>query len=158
MSSDSVAQLLNFDIIDTGIGISQDQISKLFHPFTQADGSTTRRFGGTGLGLTISKRLAQMLGGDITVRSVVGLGSTFTVRVAGAGDGSGECCKLEDALAVPQAESDQVMASISGRVLLAEDGKDNQRFISAMLRKAGVEVVIVENGRSGDREGVGRII
>jgi signal transduction histidine kinase/CheY-like chemotaxis protein/HPt (histidine-containing phosphotransfer) domain-containing protein len=147
VSLDPVAQALSFEIVDTGIGISEDQISKMFQPFAQGDSSTTRRFGGTGLGLTISKRLAQMLGGDITVRSVVGVGSTFTAYLAGAGDGAGECCKLEDALVIPHAEPYQVMEAISGRVLLAEDGKDNQRFISAMLRKAGVNVVLARNGR-----------
>jgi CheY-like chemotaxis protein/HPt (histidine-containing phosphotransfer) domain-containing protein len=138
---------LRFDVVDSGIGISQEQIEKLFKPFTQADGSTTRKFGGTGLGLTISKHLAEMLGGDITVKSTVGLGSTFTAQISGAGDGTGECCRLEDALVVPQADIDRVETRISARILLAEDGKDNQRFISAMLRKAGAEVYIADNGR-----------
>jgi PAS domain S-box-containing protein len=147
VSSDPSAQALSLSVTDTGIGITAEQMSKLFQPFTQADSSTTRRFGGTGLGLTISKRFAQMLGGDITVQSVVGVGSTFTAKIAGAGDGSGACCKVEDALVVPQVGPDLVIEKISGRVLLAEDGKDNQRFIAAMLRKAGAEVVIAENGR-----------
>jgi two-component system sensor histidine kinase/response regulator len=147
VSADPAGEALSFEVTDTGIGISEEQIGKLFRPFTQADGSTTRRFGGTGLGLTISRHLAQMLGGDISVRSVVGVGSTFTAKIAGADDGSGECCRLEDALTVPQTGTGQIFETINGKVLLAEDGKDNQRFISAMLRKAGVEVVIAENGR-----------
>src|SRR5204862_978348 len=72
---------LRFDIIDTGIGLTPQQQRTLFTPFTQADSSTTRRFGGTGLGLTISKRLARMLGGDITVRSADSGGSCFTVEI-----------------------------------------------------------------------------
>jgi PAS domain S-box-containing protein len=147
VSSDPAEGSLNLDVIDTGIGISQDQIGKLFQPFTQADGSITRRFGGSGLGLTISKRFAQMLGGDISVRSTVGAGSTFTARLAGAGDGSGERCRAEDALAAQPAGPTSTVARLTGRVLLAEDGRDNQRFISAMLRRTGVEVVIAENGR-----------
>ncbi len=139
--------VLKFDVVDSGIGITDEQISKLFQPFTQADGSTTRRFGGTGLGLTISKHLAEMLGGDITVTSTPGLGSTFSAKIGGAGDGTGEYCRVEDALVVPQAGVEQIQTRIACRILLAEDGRDNQRFISAMLRKAGAEVVIAENGR-----------
>src|SRR5690606_10086913 len=70
---------LRFDVIDTGIGMPPDVTAKLFSPFTQADASTTRKFGGTGLGLSISRRLAQMLEGDITVASVPGFGSRFSL-------------------------------------------------------------------------------
>jgi signal transduction histidine kinase/CheY-like chemotaxis protein len=72
---------LAVDVIDTGIGIGPDELGRLFKPFTQADGTTTRRFGGTGLGLTISRRLAEMMGGDVRVQSAPGEGSTFTVEV-----------------------------------------------------------------------------
>jgi len=138
---------LNFDIIDTGIGMSEQQIDLLFQPFSQADTSTCRRFGGTGLGLAISRRLAVMLGGDITVHSAVGKGSKFSVTIdTGPLDG----IKLVDrpcqaALDGSQALSQEI--KLNCRVLLAEDGPDNQRLIAFILRKAGADVTVAENGQ-----------
>ncbi|MBK7945634.1 MAG: hypothetical protein IPJ85_10130 [Flavobacteriales bacterium] len=73
--------ILVIDVIDTGIGIPEDRVDKIFEEFTQAYSDTTRKYGGTGLGLTISRRLAQLQGGDVTVRSERDMGSTFTVHV-----------------------------------------------------------------------------
>src|SRR6185295_8425458 len=70
-----------FRVADTGIGLSPEQIVKLFQDFTQADASTTRKFGGTGLGLALTRRFCQMMGGDVTVSSVPGAGSTFTIKL-----------------------------------------------------------------------------
>jgi CheY-like chemotaxis protein len=117
----------------------------------QADSSTTRRFGGTGLGLTISQRFAQMLGGEIRVTSHPGQGSTFQVAIA-VGEihnvrretpSAGEPKVATDMAATPVF----VVPRLEGRrLLLAEDGIDNQRIISLLLRKTGALVTVVENG------------
>jgi signal transduction histidine kinase/ActR/RegA family two-component response regulator len=143
--------LLQFEVIDTGIGIAPEHVDKLFLPFSQADSSTTRRFGGTGLGLTITQRLAHILGGDVTVESRPGEGSTFRVTIA---TGSLPDVKLLDRpseamLATPEGPVVPPVAesTLDCRVLLAEDGPDNQRLIAMVLRKAGAEVTIVEDGQ-----------
>ena len=143
---------LQIDVIDTGIGLSPEQIARLFRPFAQADSSTNRKFGGTGLGLAICQRLARLLGGDIRViESKPGVGTRFRATIAaGALEG------------VPLRDGDHRAAAAGGeaaaqgpsgagrlpyRVLLAEDGPDNQRLISFILRKAGADVVTVANGQ-----------
>ncbi len=142
---------LRFDVIETGIGIPEDEIKNLFEPFTQADGSSSRKFEGTGLGLAISRQLARMLGGDITARSKPGEGSTFTVTVAtGPLDG----VRLVEYVTEASPASKQPVESTGAsqeklrcRVLLAEDIPDNQRLISALLSEAGAEVTIAQNGQ-----------
>ncbi len=149
----SVARrLMVFRIVDTGIGMSPQQVAKLFQPFVQADTSTTRKFGGTGLGLTISQQLAALIGGKICVESQLGRGSRFDLQLD----------MPESARAVPMlfAEEDLmsralpdftvtqvIVPDLSGRVLLAEDGVDNQRLLSAFLKRAGLSATIVNNGR-----------
>jgi signal transduction histidine kinase len=142
--------LLEIDVVDTGIGIDADLIEALCQPFVQADATVTRRFGGTGLGLSISRRLARMLGGDITIRSEVGKGSTFTFTVAtGSLAGVGMCSEMRAEALVPSiVRKPANTASIPCRILLAEDGVDNQRLLSFVLEKAGAEVCIVDNGRN----------
>jgi signal transduction histidine kinase/DNA-binding NarL/FixJ family response regulator len=143
------ANIAVFEVTDSGIGMSNDQVRRIFEPFTQADDSTTRRFGGTGLGLTISKRLAEMLGGELSVDSLPGVGSKFRFTIDG---GSLEGVEMlhgftESLVAVSPELAECKPATLRGRVLLAEDGPDNQRLISMHLRKAGAEVVVAENGR-----------
>ncbi len=142
------------DVVDTGIGITSEQQQRLFTPFCQADSSTTRTFGGTGLGLTISKRLATILGGDVSLVSAKqGEGACFRFTVAtGPLDG----IRLIDPhtgfdpATIPRAapDVDHSVEALAGlRILLAEDGPDNQRLISFLLRKSGATVAIVENGQ-----------
>ncbi len=138
---------LKCDVMDTGIGMTDEQRAKLFMPFTQADSSMARRFGGTGLGLSISRRLAALLGGDITVTSVKNRGSTFTL-VIGTGSLAGiqwHTDPVRRALSEPVVKSCELSASLN--ILLAEDGPDNQLLIGSFLRKLGASVTIVENGR-----------
>ncbi len=146
---------LRVDVIDTGIGIPQDKLDTIFSPFSQADNSVTRKFGGTGLGLTISRRLASALGGDLTVRSNVGSGSTFSVTIsAGAidktklllsppADGIAAQANSKETVAIPQIRS-------SSRILLVEDGEINQKLILALLAQAGVSTIdTADNGEIG---------
>jgi len=143
--------IMQFDVLDTGLGMTEEQAGKLFQAFSQADTSTTRKFGGTGLGLNISKRLAEMLGGDVTVESKLGEGSMFRVTVAtGSLDGvkmlhdpTTATIVQPEAAAAAKPDADK----LDCRILLAEDGQDNQRLIGFLLKKAGAEVTVVENGK-----------
>ncbi len=147
----TLGPFLQFDVIDSGIGMTPEQMGKLFQAFGQADSSTTRKYGGTGLGLAISKRLADMLGGDITVESKLGEGSMFRVTVATGPLGGVKM--LDDpaqAMVVEPgvtAKAERDHSKLECRILLAEDGKDNRDFISLILRRAGAEVDIAENGQ-----------
>jgi PAS domain S-box-containing protein len=146
------SNLLQVDVIDTGIGLTAQQAIRLFRPFSQADSSTTRKFGGTGLGLTISKRLAEILGGDITFESDSGKGSTFSVTVeTGNLDGVRMLARPAKAMApaVPESAAGNTAPAvrIAGRIMLAEDGIDNQRLVGFILKKAGAEVFVADNGQ-----------
>jgi len=152
---------LQFDVIDTGIGMTSQQVRGLFQPFRQADNSTTRRFGGTGLGLAISKRLAEKLGGDVTVESRPGQGSTFRVTVAiGRLDGvklldHPEEAATCDAELDETAETGQARPRLDCRVLLADDSPDILRLTSFMLSRAGAQVTAVENGHLAVKQAMG---
>jgi PAS domain S-box-containing protein len=149
LDAESPNPLLAFDVRDTGIGIAPDQRQRLFTPFTQADSSTTRRFGGTGLGLVISRRLAELLGGSVTCESSEpGAGSTFRATIScGTLDGATMVVDREDP-AVAKLSDDVPSAPevLPYCILLAEDGEDNQDYLATVLTAAGATVDIVENG------------
>jgi signal transduction histidine kinase/ActR/RegA family two-component response regulator len=142
--------MMVFAVSDSGIGMTPDQIERVFRPFEQGDVSMSRRYGGTGLGLSISRRLARLLGGDITLQSRPGHGSNLTLTIATGPLAGVRTAEIgAEGLAPESVPASPAPAAISlrGRILLAEDGPDNQRLISFHLRKAGAEVTIAENGR-----------
>jgi two-component system, sensor histidine kinase len=132
---------LCFTVTDTGIGMDATTVGKLFQRFTQGDGSTSRRFGGTGLGLEISRNLARMMGGDIDVRSTPGRGSCFRLRVP----------LVRCALAVPGDTAlpgdKAVLDTPPLRVLVAEDHPVNRQVLHALLTRQGHDVTLRENGQ-----------
>ena len=133
------ADRLTFEVIDKGIGIAQDALERIFEPFSQADDSTTRRFGGTGLGLAISSQIIKLMGGEITVTSAPGVGSTFRVVVPAPA--------VEPTSAKPApVTGGAVMAAFNARVLLAEDNQVNQLLAEAILTKLGCKIRIASNG------------
>ncbi len=143
---------LRIEIIDSGIGMAQDRLETIFDPFVQADTTVTRRFGGTGLGLAISRKFARALGGDITVKSEPGKGSTFIIDLA-TGDLKG----------VPFLEPDEIVLfqqqlNITetfhwqfpeARLLVVDDGAENRELVRLVLEEAGLTVDEAENGRIG---------
>jgi len=138
----SVARLendmLQVQVRDTGVGIAPERLEAIFDPFEQADASTTRQFGGTGLGLAISRRLARLMGGDLTVESELGKWSLFTLTFAAPG---AEPRKVD-----PPAEELDTTNLCGSLVLYAEDGPDNQKLISHHLERAGAKVLLADDG------------
>jgi PAS domain S-box-containing protein len=129
---------LRFNVRDTGIGIAPDQVGALFQPFSQADSSTTRKFGGSGLGLAIVKKLVELLGGQITLDSVVGKGTNigFTIEVGIAS---------EDVCNVAQMGGDSLQMR-GKRVLVVDDQPTSRQILSLLLKAWGMEAIEAENG------------
>ena len=128
-----------FEIKDTGIGLSELQVTKLFHSFTQADGSTTRKYGGTGLGLAISKQLVELMGGKIWVESQVDVGSSFIFEIP--------LQELEESVHIEKREEETDIRVLQGSsILLVEDNETNQEIIIGLLEHSGIEIDIAYNG------------
>lgn len=146
---DTEKELITFKVIDTGIGLSEKQLKNLFQAFSQADSSTTRKYGGTGLGLHLSKQLANKLGGDISVKSTMEIGSCFCLIIP---TGSLQGIKLIDGPSGTGYATEKGTPIINkaythARILLAEDNEDNQRYISTLLKSTGANFEIAQNGQ-----------
>ena len=150
LSTASAQPQLTLAVIDTGIGVPEDKQQAIFDPFVQADTSVTRKFGGTGLGLAISRRFAQALGGDVTLRSEVGKGSMFTVKIdTGPLDGV-RMLEPQQALAASEeitAAGDSRWQFPSARVLVVDDGDENRELVTVVLEEIGLKVEGAENGQ-----------
>jgi len=139
--------MLVFRVSDSGIGMTEEQVARVFRPFTQADQSTTRKFGGTGLGLTISMRFCQMLGGEISVASRENEGSTFIVTLPVALDRSGEVAfPTQD---VPTDVGEPACSGTGNTVLVIDDDSMARDLIARALGKEGVNVVTADSGQKG---------
>jgi len=148
---DSDSQLIEFAIQDSGIGMSEHEVERVFKPFEQADATTTRRFGGTGLGLCISKNLAQLLGGDVYVQSTLGKGSCFSVQIAcnlATNSDFPPVMLTEQSQLAPEKDLQLSFAqnSFDANILVAEDNPDNQVLIKLLLQTWGLEPDIANNG------------
>ncbi len=132
-------EMLEFNVVDTGIGMTDEQVEKLFERFSQADVSTTRRFGGTGLGLAITRAFCRLMGGDVTVTSTAGVGSTFTIRIPST-------------LPAEPAPADDTAHAAMGSpdvVLLIDDDAAQRDLLTRFLTREGFAVRIATDGQTG---------
>ncbi len=138
-------QYLHFKVADTGIGMSDTQLNEIFNSFTQGDSSISRRFGGSGLGLSLSEQLATLMGGEIFVESELNKGSVFTLTLpCSYGFGVDETYEMKEVLENPLSE---LKNKCSGQVILADDHQDNLRLIARILSSLGVDVLTASNGK-----------
>ncbi|MGD8783401.1 MAG: response regulator [Thioalkalispiraceae bacterium] len=148
---DEQNELLSIRVNDTGIGMTEEQIQKLFKPFSQADTSTTRKYGGTGLGLHLSKLFAEKLGGNLEVESLADLGSSFILTIStGPLENVSrihECPDFETIEMPKIVERSSAKKRLSGTILLTEDNPDNQHLVSLYLKRAGLKIEIANNGK-----------
>ncbi|MFT4925421.1 MAG: putative ATPase/signal transduction histidine kinase/DNA-binding response OmpR family regulator [Phenylobacterium sp.] len=147
----TLGEQLIFEVSDTGVGIKKESIGALFFAFEQADKTVQRKYGGTGLGLTISKSLAQMLGGDIVAKSELGSGSTFTVTIdlntVEQTQTINSLEALQDYRSAIVGASNTPVSQLDGNILVAEDQPENLQLIVKILEKMGLSVTGTANGK-----------
>ncbi|HKQ05094.1 MAG TPA: response regulator [Blastocatellia bacterium] len=134
---------LRFRVSDTGIGMTEAQMAKLFQPFTQADASTTRQFGGTGLGLTITRKFCQMMGGEINVTSEAGRGSAFTI------DLPADLQEMATPGELPKKSRAEAASATASTVLVIDDDPTVRDLLERFLAKEGFQVICAANGEEG---------
>jgi len=134
-----------FEIKDSGIGMTDEQIKKIFDPFTQAETGTTRKYGGTGLGLTITKNIVELMGGKLLVESAAGIGSKFSFTVTFDAISAAEYETHDQKNAFREIEKPE----FKGEILLCEDNLMNQQVICEHLARVGLKTVIADNGKIG---------
>ena len=144
-SSQEIPRLV-YEVTDTGIGMSPEQLDRVFEAFQQAESSTSRRFGGTGLGLTISRRMAELLGGDVEVQSTLGKGSVFRLRIPHIGVAP-LVENPSDTSATAAAARQRRQVELNGSVLVADDMPEGRRLLQFMLQRAGANVELAEDGQ-----------
>jgi len=135
---------IHFMVKDSGIGMTQDQLQKIFDPFVQAETGTTRKYGGTGLGLTITKNIIEMMGGKLFVESVPGMGSKFTFDIVFK-----TIDVFEDHPVQKYMLNESEKPTFKGEILICEDNAMNQQVISEHLSRVGLKAIIAENGKVG---------
>jgi signal transduction histidine kinase/DNA-binding response OmpR family regulator len=142
---------ITISVTDTGIGMTAEQMGKLFQEFSQADASTTRKYGGTGLGLVISRRFCQMMGGDITVESAPGRGSTFTIRLPRMVQ-SDEALVTETRRAARAQPARPIAGEADGPlILIVDDDATVRELVERHLERSGFAVVTASGGQEGLR-------
>jgi len=142
-TDDSVT--MAFEVKDSGIGLTQEQMDKIFRPFTQAETGTTRKYGGSGLGLAITKNLIELMGGELQVESMLGVGAKFSFELKFHAVNIDKAEEVESRIVF----DDLVKPQFEGEVLLCEDNPMNQQVISEHLARVGLKTVVAENGRIG---------
>jgi signal transduction histidine kinase/CheY-like chemotaxis protein/HPt (histidine-containing phosphotransfer) domain-containing protein len=149
---------IRFDVEDTGIGIPPDKLELIFKEFQQADGSTTRIYSGTGLGLPITKKLAYLLGGKLTVSSEVGKGSVFSLTIMANVDVKSQPLfnKYKRVIELSQMPDITEQDKLAGSVLVVEDSKSNQELVKLLLERFGLEVTIAEDGKEAVDKALGQ--
>ena len=153
-SWDEQRQQLGFSVSDTGIGLDAEQIQQVFNPFKQADAGTTRRFGGTGLGLSLSRHLATLLSGNLSVESEPGQGSCFSLALPiGQLPDVERICSEQD---IPDryVVSNKLKQPLEGRILLVEDNEANRQLLQKLLQDMGAQVSLAENGLQALEAGI----